>query len=270
MDEISETDAVARLAVKAAGATIVGGPDGRAFLITPEGCEHQEITDPHGLKPDPKYIKQRVTLETADSLSEYINRFKSDQTMIFANISQNEIGGVIDFHGPAKASNMTHVAILRLPLSEEWKLWTGISGKLQKQLEFARFVEENAADVRVPDAGELLDACRDLQAHRKVNFIKAVRTETDNENFEYADETNVSSKKGSLELPTKFKLGIPVYFGEPDIEIDAFLRWRFDEGQLLLGIQLHRLEHVRQAIFKQIVLNVRDDTACPAVFGEPE
>jgi hypothetical protein len=131
------------------------------------------------------------------------------------------------------------------------------------QLEFARFLEENAADVRAPDAGELLDACRDLQVRRKVNFTKAVRTASDNENFEYSEETNTTSKKGDLELPTKFKLGLPVYFGDAETEVFAFLRWKMDDGALTLGIQLHRTEHVRQAVFKQIVVDIAEPHGLP-------
>ena len=116
---------------------------------------------------------------------------------------------------------------------------------------------------------DTLEAVRDLQAHRKVNFVKAVRTASDNENFEYTDESKATTK-GGIELPTKFKLGLPVYFGEPPTEVYAFLRWAIDSdrGGLTLGIQLHRAEHVRQAVFKQIVLGVSDRTSCSAVFGK--
>jgi hypothetical protein len=37
---------------------------------------------------------------------------------------------------------------------------------------------------------------------------------------------------------------------------------------LTLGIQLHRAEHVRQAVFKQIVTQVAERTGCLAVFGK--
>src|SRR5690606_14184241 len=122
-------------------------------------------------------------------------------------------------------------------------------------------------DIVAPSAGELLDTVRDLHASRKVNFIKAVRTASDNENFEFTDETTAKTR-GGLELPTKFLLNLPVYFGEPPVEVYAFLRWKLDDGQLHLGIQLHRIEHVRQAVFKQIVLDVSGRTACPVVFGK--
>jgi len=271
MTENTEAGAVAALAAKASGAHVVKTGDNREFLIVPSGFSDKEVSDAYGLKlAKPKYIKQTVTIETADSLVDYVNRFKGADTMLFAEISANRIVALVDYHASTAAAHVAHRAKMELPFSEEWTLWTKISGKLMPQLEFARFLEENAADVRAPDAGELLDACRDLQIRRKVNFTKAVRTASDNENFEYSEETNATQKKGELELPTKFRLGLPVYFGDAETEVYAFLRWRLDDGALALGVQLHRIEHVRQAVFKKIVLDVAVRTASPAVFGKSE
>lgn len=271
MTENTEAGAIAALAAKASGAHMVKSSDDREFLIVPSGFSEKEVSDAYGLKlAKPKYIKQTVTIETADSLVDYVNRFKGTDTMLLAEISSNRIVALLDYHAATQAAHVAHRAKLELPFSEEWQLWTRISGKLMPQLEFARFLEENASDVRAPDAGELLDACRDLQVRRKVNFTKAVRTASDNENFEFSDETSATQKKGDLELPTKFKLGLPVYFGDAETEVFAFLRWRLDDGALTLGIQLHRIEHIRQAVFKQIVLDAAARTACPAVFGKSE
>ncbi len=245
----SETDAVAKLARESAKAHTIKTADGREFLILPAGATQSEISDEHSLKVTaPRYIRQAVTVQTADSLVDYIAQ--------------------IDYHAPDQAAMTAHRATLVLPFSEEWTVWNSISGKLKPQLEFARFIEENGADVRAPDAAELLEAVRDLQAHRKVSFIKAVRTASDNESFDYKDESGAVTKAG-IELPTKFKLGIPVYFGEPETEVFAFLRWAIDadKGGLSLGIALHRAEHVRQAVFKQIVGAVAERTNRPAVFG---
>ena len=265
---MSDVQAVVDLAQKAMEAHTVSGPDGREFLIVPEHATSTEITDPHGLKSaKPKYISQAVTLETVDLLVDYVSAFKGDATRLFANIATNTIVGIVDYHDHGQADHTAHRASMVLPHSEEWRAWTSVDKRLMPQLEFARFIEENAADVVAPSAGELLDTVRDLHAHRKVNFIKAVRTASDNENFEFTDETTAKTR-GGLELPTKFLLNLPVYFGEPPVEVYAFLRWKLDDGQLNLGIQLHRIEHVRQAVFKQIVLAVGDRTGCPVVFGK--
>lgn len=264
---MNNTETVVDLVHKAMEAHIVESGE-RKFLIVPDGAKSQEITDPHGLKPStPRYISQAVTLQTVDSLVDYVKRFKSADTVLFADIEANSITAAIDYHAKEKAANVAHCATMALPFSEEWRLWTGISGQLKPQLEFARFLEENGGDVKAPSGAELLEACRDLQAHRKVNFIQAVRTASDNENFEYSDETEARTK-GGIELPQRFQLALPVYFGEPTTELYAFLRWRLDDGKLLLGVQLNRAEHVRQAVFKQIVLSVGSRTECPVVLGK--
>lgn len=73
--------------------------------------------------------------------------------------------------------------------------------------------------------------------------------------------------KGGVEVPSKFELRLPVYFGGETVSLFAFLRWRLEEGSLKLGIALHRAEHVRQAVFKQIVTEAGDRTDCPIMFG---
>jgi uncharacterized protein YfdQ (DUF2303 family) len=267
--EKTEADTVAALAVKAAGKpSALMTESGREYLVLPNGFTSTEVTPPNSLDVlMPKRIKQHVTLQNAEALVEYLNRFKGDDSVMFADVAESRIVAALDYHGADKAALVEHRATLALPCSEEWKAWTAISGKLLEQLEFARFIEENAPDVKAPVAGELIEAVRDLQARRSVNFIKAVRTDSENESFEYTDNTEARTK-GGLELPTKFLLSIPVYFGDPDTEIFAFLRWKLDDSKLLLGIKLHRAEHVRQAAFKLIVTDAMERTGLTAVYGK--
>lgn len=266
---MNNNETVADLALKATGVPqTITTPGGREILVLPEGFSQHDVTPQHKLAVEmPKVISQAVTLQNADALKGYLNRFKGDTSMMFADVSISRIVGAIDYHGPAKAALVSHKATLDLPHSEEWKTWSGINGQLKPQLEFARFIEENAPDIKAPDAGTLLEAVRDLQARRNVNFIQAVRTESDNESFEFTDNTEARTK-ADLELPTKFVLSIPVYFGDPDVEMQAFLRWKLDDAKLMLGIKLHRAEHVRQAAFNLIVTDAMEKTSLLAVFGK--
>jgi len=265
----NQAETIAALAVKAAGAaTLIKTEGGREFLLVPNGYVHHDVTPKHSTEVLlPKAIDQRVTLQNADALVEYLNRFKSDQSLLFADVNGSEIIAALDYHAKDKAANVFHRAVLALPFSEEWKIWTGVNGKLNPQLEFARFIEENAPDIKAPDAASLLEAVRDLQARRSVNFIQAVRTDSDNESFEYTDNTEARTK-GGLEVPTKFVLNIPVYFGEPAGEVHAFLRWKVEEAKLQLGIKLHRAEHIRQAAFRTIVAAMFERTAVLPVYGK--
>lgn len=264
----TEAGTIADLARKAtSAASTVKTESGREFLILPADLRSTDVTDPHGLQPKkPIYIKQAVTVQTADSLVEYVNKYKTADTMLFADVDTNKIVAHIDYHRAGSAEHIAHSASMQLRFSEEWSSWRKIDGELMKQLDFARFIEENSADVVAPSGGELLEVCRDLQAVRGVNFKRAVRTNTDHENFEFVDNTEMRSKTG-VEVPTKFELSIPVYFGERNVPLQAFLRWNLVGEVLALGVKLHRHEHVRQAMFKEIVTAAADRTSCPAVYG---
>jgi uncharacterized protein YfdQ (DUF2303 family) len=269
-DTNTEAGAVAALAIAANTAQIIdAGPSGQ-FLVTPDGVNAERIInyDAHGLIVEaPSRIAQTVLLQTTASLVDYVNRFKGEHTTLLADIAANSIMAAIDYHGPAAADHVGHLAKLTLPHSVEWDAWKSQDKKMGDQQSFARWLEENAADVEAPSGADLLEICRDIQAVRRADFRKVVRTSGEVERFEYTEATEAKTS-GSVEVPTKFQLRIPVYFGEGTEVLFAFLRWKLNEGDLQLGYQLHRAEHVRQAVFQQIVLDVASRTGCPAVFGK--
>jgi uncharacterized protein YfdQ (DUF2303 family) len=276
-DHSTEADAVAEMALAAAHEPqIITSDAGRQFLVYPNGLgsmSYTDVTEDNAVATQlPDHITQGVTLQTTDSLIDYIDTFKTPETVLFADIDTNSMVAAIDYHDPsttreAQAGSVSHLATMVLPHALEWKLWTSISGRLMGQLEFARFLEENSGDISAPSGADVLEACRDLQAKRSVNFIKAVRTSTDNENFEFTDET-VAKTKGGLELPAKFTLRIPVYFDGEVVTVEAMLRWKVEDNNLQLGIALHRAEQVRQAVFKAVVGDVAARTERPAMFGK--
>lgn len=268
----NQAETIADLARKASVVQSVQGLDGRLYLIVPDGYTAKDVTDPHGLFPrTPAYIKQRVEVQAVDSLVEYANKFKTGNSMLFADIMANSITGLIDYHNAdQKAANVAHAVTMALPYSEEWKLWTGIDGKLMDQLSFARFLEENNPDIAQPNAAELIEAARDLHAMRNVKFTKVVRTDSDNENFTAEDSTTLGSNKtgSNVELPRQFTLRLPIYFGESAIDMTAFLRWKVGDDGMSLGIKMWRPEHIRQAEFKRIVTDAAERTLLTAVYGK--
>lgn len=281
----SEAETIADLALAgAAEPQVVTTDDNRAFLVTPEGHRVQEVTQANArVMVLPDVVRERPSIATAASLSAYLLRFMTPASVAFADVTRDRITAVVDYHNaaevdaeaeakpaerlPGAPNHTTHRAVLALRRSEEWALWSGIDGKLLDQVDFARFLEENGGDIAAPDGASVLEACRDLQAVRKVNFKRAVRTASGNESFSYSDETEARPSNGELELPTKFLLRIPVYFGESPTDLYAFLRWKLDDGRLLLGVKLHRAEHVRQAAFALIVNGIAEATGVPAFFG---
>lgn len=272
MTTANQAETIADLARKAVLPQSFMGADGRQYLIVPDGYQAKDITDPHGLKSRmPIYIQQTVEMHALDALIDYVNLYKTPNTLLFADMHANSISAAIDYHSPTgAAAQVAHVATMKLPFSEEWGTWTKVDGQLVDQLAFARFLEENHPDVVQPNAGELIDAARDLHAARNVRFTKVVRTDSDNENFVAEDETKLSSRStgNSVELPREFTLSVPIYFGEPAIEMKAHLRWKVADDGMKLGTKLWRPEHVRQAEFRRIVVHAAENTGLKAMFGK--
>jgi uncharacterized protein YfdQ (DUF2303 family) len=277
---------LARLALDPAHRTLTGPGEAEFILLRDEngGERLQELTQGGLTVVKPGRIKLGVTIETEQSLIEYANSFKAANSVLFAAISTDTMVCVLDYHASSRddvaAADSTHMvspasfspdftdhrATLHLPRSMEWAAWAGIDGKLLPQLDFCRFLEENREDIVSPDAATVLEAARDLQTMRKVDFRSVVREDSENVRIEYAEDADARSKTDTT-LPAEFKLRLPVYFDGEEVEVFALLRWKVEDGKLWLGVKLKRAERIRQATFKQAVVGIVEATGVRAVFG---
>lgn len=274
---MSEVDSTVALAAKVgAKPVVIDAPEGRTLVAVPSphgslagGYELKDVTSPN--KADvlmPKVTSQHVKMQTAESLSGYINRFKTPDTLLFADIANDTITSIIDYHGEKEAKLGVHRATLVLPKSLEWQTWNKVSGVLMSHVAFATFLEENAIDIKSPPGADLLELCRDLHVAQNVNFGSSVRM-GDLTEINYKKDQDALSK-GTIALPQSITLSIPVYFGEPAVPIMAFMRRQIDDGKLKLGVQLSRAENVRQDEFHRIVDTVTSAVeTLTTVYGTP-
>lgn len=291
MADENHAETIANLAIEALhGVVKLTAAGNREFVALPApggAYSLQQITQDNAADVlMPKIVKQHVKLQTVNSLIDYVNRFKNHDTVLFADIAKNSIQAIIDYHkmpganiadapavpteGPrsdydARARLNQHLATLALPFSEEWSTWTRVSDKLMSHRDFAAFLEENQIDVVSPPGGDLLELCRDLQVINNVNFSSSVR-HGDYNKVSYAKE-NDATAKGEVQLPVSIALAIPVYFGEPRVNVQAFIRRKIDDGHLLLGVKLTRVENIRQDEFHRIVEGVQAGTESQTMYG---
>lgn len=274
---MSETsaDKVAELAVKAAGVPdilSIDNNDKREFILHPPGWVAKEVPQlPQNIAPPiPQWTNQIVRLQNEHSLVDYINRFKNQNTMIFADITKDTITAIIDYHhhtidteSAVKPELKSHRAILSLPRSIEWGVWNDHNEDEMSQLEFVNFLEDNAVDVRAfaegqPDGAAFLELCRDLQGTRNVKFGGSVRSGS-MDNIEFTKESGVQTR-GTISLPQSIGLQIPVYFGDDLVQLTALIRRHISsDGALTLWYKLLRPENVRQTRFQQIVDRIHGD-----------
>lgn len=277
MSEVTDLAGLVQQAMR--GPNIIEVPDGRTLAMLPEpngAYSLKDITRSNKLEVLlPKTITQAVQLQDVTSIVDYIRRFRDVNSMAFADIDNNAVLAVMDYHkesdtaeGFGQARLGKHTARMHLPFSLEWKTWNAISGKLMSHKDFATFLEENAIDVFQPAGGELLDLCRDLQVSNNVAFSSSVR-HGDYNKISFAKENDATSK-GDISLPLSIVLKIPVYFGGDIANVTAFMRRKIDDGDLFLGVQLSRAENIRQSVFRGIVDHITSGTGLTTVYGKPE
>lgn len=216
--------------------------------------------------PPPERIEQRVELLSVESFNAYVNRYWSDCTFIFANEPQAQYEAVIDYHDSDDAAPAggrgycDHVAFYTCPPSEQYKRWTGSSGKMMGQVEFAQFIEESLPDISSPPGAELLQLALELQVHKSAAFESEIRLDNGQTRFRYLEEVRGTSKAGDIQIPSTFTIGIPVFVDGEAFAFPARFRYRMNEGKLALGYELIRPKDVYSAAVKQVTSEISEGT----------
>lgn len=99
----TEADAVAKLAKQAdenvAVSAVIKLEDGREFVARRNDFVLDQITPANKATVYlPQNVVQHVKLTDSLSLTHYMNRFRNDDSILFADIATNRINGVIDYH----------------------------------------------------------------------------------------------------------------------------------------------------------------------------
>lgn len=235
---------------------------GGAFQVLPEGAK---VEDLERFLLVPPYARGLVAARTTAALVAYVSRHRTDDTSFFADVESGTVRAVIDWlpKEPAGAHKLHH-CVYAAPFSEEWKRWNAVNGKPLSQEVFAAFIEENRDDVVKPDGAEMLELAKTLDAKKKVTFKSGIRLDNGNVDLNFTDDTVATGGiNGKIPIPTQIELGIPVFYGGDRYRVMAFFRYRIPDGKLALWVDLHRIKHVRDAAFNDIIASVRN--GCPGV-----
>lgn len=243
-------------------------PQGGKAVVVPEGYHVQQLPP---LAPELHHVKQTVKVLDAASFSAYLNRFKAPQTQVFADYRAPVIVGVMDYHWPenesaGKPDYTEHRVEFRPPWSEQWARWRAIDGKPLGQGDFAEFIEENYADIVAPPSAELLDVVANLQAKKSVEFQSGIRLQDGTAQLTYNEQIE-SRGKGTLQVPSEFSLGLPIFYGGEGYRIRSLLRYRINDGKLSFIVKINRREFNEQAAFTDILKGISEATSITPYSG---
>lgn len=221
----------------------------------------------------PHRKKGTVAVLDASSFIEYYSLFSDEHSRIFADETKSQVLAVLDYHGIGENAPRWGQHRVRLDLrhSEEWKTWTGRDGQSHKmsQLDFAEFIEDNAPDIREPNAATMLEMARTLQAKTDIDFSSAIRTSNGQVQLKYNEIVKGTYGSGNVEIPEEFLIAIPVYVGTERAPVRARLRYRITSGKLSIWYDLLRPEEIERKAFVATLSAIKDGLKVVVINGNP-
>ncbi len=243
------------------------GEDGRQWLIVPPGFRAEDVTNPDRVPVTAPAAN--IIVDDRASLTSYTNRHsRKGESAIFADYDTGTITTRLDWHHDNTTGTMNgadrHHVTLKLRPSEEWARWNGAAGKMHPQAVFARFLEENATDILMPEPAIFIELARDMEAVADRSFASRTRLSNGDSEFRFSEDSRVV---GTVTVPESFTLRIPLYQGEAPEDLRALFRWKADKEGLTFGFVWHRAEYMRQARFQQIAAQAAEETGLPYILG---
>jgi uncharacterized protein YfdQ (DUF2303 family) len=252
-------DAGKRIGVLETAPAVTTIEDGHAapLLVVPTGFTIQSL---EAFLTAPIAIRTAVTLDDTTSFITYVNRFKDDGSLIFADLTHRAFTAVLDYphDGPTWAK---HRASVKTAPTPAWTIWAEGNKKPLGQVLFARFIEDNIPNIAAPPGADLLEMCLTLEAKKGVAFRSSVRLKDGQHQLRYEEtiEGQAGSGNGLVAIPDGFILALEPFRGVGLKQLEARFRFRIERGELTMWYELVRPDDVLQAAFDELVEQVRAD-----------
>lgn len=291
--ELAEVDVLEIDRGSSARATVLALPDGKTLKsIKPLLDEYLQA---------PERREGTATLHQVASFVEHVNRFKDEDSAIFAsveNATEPKLVAVLDYHrqGPAKdgaARFGRHRAIYRFPVSDEWTAWSKATREPMNIQQFAEFLEDRVVDIIDPATIEekaatlneakqlgitlgtpqgLLEVSRGLTINVKAGVTSAHRLSSGETQVSFNEVHEAASKDGvkSIAIPGGFAIGIPVFRGGLPYRLLVRLRYRIEGASIRWSFAISRTERTWQTAVQEACEAAGKGTSLPLFYGSPE
>jgi len=251
-------------------------PQGDPYFINPGGT----ATSLAQFFP-PRRVRQSVALLDAGSFIDYVNRFKSADSLIFSNVTESNatFTAILDYHKKdLTADYCAHRASFTTQPTPEWATWLKANRVPMSQVDFATWLEDNlklfvtGPDEASPTAAELLELVRTLHGHQNARFSSNLRLQTGAFSASYDEDTEVkgtiTTKPGSIDLPAQITGGFPLFQGGEAYAVPARLKSRIVERKLMLHFETISLPQLVRENIMAVVKQVADKTGIIPMLGQ--
>lgn len=241
--------------------------NGKPFAVVPNTAVVQDLEK---FLPAPVSKNARLELGERESFTRYVGEHKTASTRLF----RTDCGFVanIDFHEAGeggKGSWFKHGAVFTLRCSPQWLLWKGKNNQKFTQKGFSEFLEENYPDITDPAGAAVLDVANTLEVVSTALFRSAQRLDNSTNQLHYeTNHTTKAGQKGDLNVPRLFTLTIPIFYGEPAIDLQARLKYSLDDGKVTFWYELVRAQQALDASVDAMAKEIEAATGLKPYVGK--
>lgn len=241
------------------------------FALVPGGYDVKSL---ESFQATPNRIVERRQFSEVPSLSAYVSRFATEDTIAFADWRKRSILSMIDYHTPpslpsslpddetsvgaftpfvpAQPSHNDHSAEFIATLSPEYAAWSALARQgYVGQKALGEFLEDRAIDVVNPDPATIMDIVLKFEVTRTAKISSGQKLSNGTVQFQYVQEDG--QKKGAVAFPEVLFLRIPLYEGGNPIGILVRLRYDITDGVLRFAVKIADQDNLERAAFEDCV-----------------
>jgi len=274
------------------------GEDGQSVkavqaLLVPENMKVESVKDILDEYLDrPKRRTDGAVLDRKESFIDYTNRFKSENSALFARGKVNgshisaSIYTVFDFHPSTSqvqdADNCDHRASYNFPISKEFKRWIENNTRLMDQSSFAYFIEDNLIDLAAADQSDMekytdlkplfadpirmLEMSRGLSLKNNENVKQKFVTSTGETEIQFTSE-HTDEYGSKVSIPNFFMINIPIFEMGLRYRVAVRLRYRVKDGSVKFAYDIYRIEDLFDSVFNETCNLIAEKTGLPLFMG---
>lgn len=246
-------------------------------LHTPTGYTSRVLDNLERHLPVPLRKQGTVVLDEPESFIWFAQKHGSPESShiyLSADYVQGKVAftAVLNDHDAAAPAWRDFRATFTPAKTLEWARWTDMNAKGFSQVEFANWLEDNAADIAavecMPTASQMLEMALTFEAAAEKKFKSGVRLQSGGVQLEYID-TEDAATRSKMAMFERFALGIAPFQGGPAYRLDARLKYRITDGNLKLWFELIRPDKVLEAAARDLVEKIRAEAGLQLLAGSP-
>lgn len=205
---------------------------------------------------------------SAKSLAEYLQKYGTKDTVVFADPEAEVISAVLD----ESAHQGFQIVTMKPAPHPLWTPWAQFAGRHRDVMDFAKFVVENRRTIAQPDARELILDLSQIRASVSVEIQKG-RGKTAMNGLMVTTEIKGAKEAGPVDLPETITIHAPLYVDTDarDLDLDLCIEAQSNGGVTVL-VTSSAVAEARVAAFMDMVDQIRTVIAAKGAtftFGRP-